>query len=272
MRTILVTGGSSGIGLATAAALAARGDRVFATIRKGEDRARIEAIGARALILDLADADSVRRGLDELFAAAGQVDAVVHNAGYGQYGALEDVSRERLGAQFEANVFGAHQINLRVLPGMRARGAGRIVFVSSVLGLVAMRYRGAYVASKFALEGMADTLRLELAGSGIEVALVEPGPISTRFRANALAAFRAGIDVEASAHREGYVRFLARLSHEGQVDGMTRSPAACVTPILHALDARRPALRYPVTVPTRLFGVLRRILPGRMLDALLTRG
>jgi NAD(P)-dependent dehydrogenase (short-subunit alcohol dehydrogenase family) len=152
---------------------------------------------------------------------------------------------------------------------MRRQGHGRIVQNSSVLGLVALPYRGAYTASKFALEGITDTLRLELAGSGVHVSLIEPGPITSRFRANALAAFEAHIDVEASAHRETYAHTLARLRKPGPAAPFTLGPEAVLAKLIHALEHPRPRARYYVTLPTTLLGGLRRVLPTRWLDRLL---
>jgi NAD(P)-dependent dehydrogenase (short-subunit alcohol dehydrogenase family) len=154
---------------------------------------------------------------------------------------------------------------------MRRQGHGRIVQNSSVLGLVALPFRGAYNASKFALEGLTDTLRLELAGTGIHVALIEPGPIESRFRANSLAMFQANIDLEASPHRERYRGALARLQKKGPAAPFTLPPEAVLEKLVHALEHPRPRARYYVTFPTHLFGTLRRLLPTRWLDAILQR-
>lgn len=271
-KSILITGCSSGIGLCVAQGLHRRGYRVFATARKPADVAALQAQGMDSLQLDLDDGDSIRRALDEVLArTSGTLDALFNNAAYGQAGAVEDLRREVLRAQFETNLFGTQELTNFVIPVMRAQGHGRIVYNSSLLGLVAMAYRGAYNASKFALEGLADTLRLELAGSGIHVSLIEPGPIKSRFRANSLAGFRTTIDVERSVHREHYRGVLKRLEKVGPAAPFTLPPEAVLKRVIHALESTRPRRRYPVTVPTYLFAVARRMLPAAMLDRVLAR-
>lgn len=269
-RTVLITGCSSGIGHHCAKGLAARGWRVFATCRKPQDVERLRAEGLEALPLDLADSDSIRAALDEVLArTGGGLDALFNNGAYGQPGAVEDLRREVLRAQFETNLFGWLELTNGVIPIMRRQGHGRIVMNSSVLGLVALPFRGAYNATKFALEGLTDTLRLELAGSGIHVALVEPGPITSRFRANAFAALTANIDMEHSHFKEKYRGAVARLTKEGPAAPFTLPPEAVLAKLVHALESPRPRPRYYVTFPTHLFGTLRRLLPTRALDRLL---
>jgi len=272
-RTVLVTGCSSGIGHCVAVGLQARGWRVFATARRDDDVAMLAAAGfADALPLDLDDSASIATAVDEVLERSdGTLDALFNNGAYGQPGAVEDLSRAALRAQFETNLFGWVELTNRVLPVMRRQGHGRIVMNSSVLGLVAMPLRGAYNASKFALEGLTDTLRLELVGSNIHVALVEPGPIESRFRVNSLAAFRRYVDVHSSAHREVYERMLARLEKPGPAAPFTLPPEAVLKRVIHALESPRPWRRYPVTLPTYLFAVLRRLLPTALLDPLLAR-
>ena len=198
-----------------------------------------------------------------------EVYAVFHNGAYGQAGALEDIRREVLEQQFAVNVFGWHQLTNLLLPLMRHRGEGRIIYNSSVLGLVAMPMRGAYNASKFAIEGMADTLRQELRHSGISVSLIEPGPILSHFRRNSLRALRDHVDIDASVHRRRYEAAIRRLEKEGPAAPFTLPPEAVLKRVLHALESPRPRARYPVTFPTYLFGVLRRVLPVRWLDEVL---
>ena len=225
--------------------------------------------GWEALVLDLADADSVGRAAAAVLQrTGGRIYGLFNNGAYGQPGAVEDLSREVLRAQFETNLFGWHDLTCRLLPAMRAAGCGRIVQNSSVLGLVSLRYRGAYNASKHALEGLTDTLRLELAGSGVHVSLIEPGPITSRFRDNALAMFERHVDVARSPHRDTYSAVRARMESSGAVP-FELPAGAVVKRLLHALESPRPRPRYYVTLPTWLFGGLRRLLPTRALDAVL---
>ena len=272
-RAVLITGCSSGIGRAVADGLRARGYRVFATARRADDVARLRAEGfADALPLDLDDSASIAAAVDEVLArTGGRLWGLFNNGAYGQPGAVEDLTREALRAQFETNLFGWLELTNRVLPAMRAQGAGRIIQNSSVLGFVAMPYRGAYNASKFALEGLTDTLRLELAGTGIHVSLIEPGPIESRFRANAYRMYQRYIDKARSPHRARYEAMEARLQKPGPAVPFTLPASAILPPVLHALEARRPRTRYRVTVPTHLFAVLKRLLPDRVLDRLLRR-
>lgn len=269
-RSILITGCSSGIGEAAARGLKTRGWRVFASARKAEDVERLRADGFEALRLDLDDSESIAQALRELLERTdGRLDALFNNGAYGQPGAVEDLSRDALRAQLETNLLGWFDLTNRVIPVMRRQGHGRIVMNSSVLGLVGLPFRGAYVASKFALEGLTDTLRLELRGSGIHVALIEPGPITSRFRANAHAAFLRNIDRERSYFREKYAAAERRLTKQGPAAPFTLPPEAVVDALVHALESPRPKARYYVTVPTHLFGTLRRLLPTRALDAIL---
>jgi NAD(P)-dependent dehydrogenase (short-subunit alcohol dehydrogenase family) len=271
-KAILITGCSSGIGLCVAQGLKVRGWRVFATARQSADVERLRAGGLESLPLDLRDSDSVRAAVAEILDRTdGRLEALFNNGAYGQPGAVEDLSREALREQFETNLFGTQELTNHVIPVMRRQGGGRILYISSVLGLVAFPYRGAYVASKFALEGMADALRLELAGAGIHVCLIEPGPILSRFRDNAHAAYRRHIRAETSPHREQYAAMEARLLKEGPAAPFTLPPEAVLKRVIHALESPRPRARYPVTVPTYLFAVLRRLLPTRALDAILRR-
>ncbi|MBL0457827.1 SDR family oxidoreductase [Aeromonas enteropelogenes] len=271
-RFVLITGCSSGIGLAAAKALGEHGFTVIASARKAEDVTRLQQAGLLAVQLDLADPASIEQGAGAALAlAGGRLYGLFNNGAYGQPGALEDLPTEALREQFETNLFGWHHLIRQVLPAMLAAREGRIVQNSSVLGLVAMKYRGAYNASKFALEGYSDTLRLELAGSGVHISLIEPGPIDTRFRANARAAFLRHIDPAQSRHQAAYQQTLSRLEREGGARGFTLPSEACIPPLLHALTSKRPRHRYPVTFPTRLFAILRRLLPSRWLDRILAK-
>ena len=271
-KSVLITGCSSGIGLSVASGLKDKGYRVFATARKAPDVARLTAAGFESLQLDLADPVSIRTAVDDILARTdGTLDALFNNGAYGQPGAVEDLSREVLRAQFETNLFGWHELTNRVLPVMRRQGHGRIIQNSSVLGFVALRFRGAYNASKFALEGLTNTLRLELAGTGIHVSLIEPGPIASRFRENAFKAYQRNINPETSVHRDKYMRMEERLTKQGPAVPFTLPPEAVLKKVIHALESRRPRARYYVTFPTYLFGFLKRVLSARLLDRALNK-
>lgn len=273
-KAILITGCSSGIGYRVAHGLQARGYRVFATARRSESVEALQAEGLESLQLDLNDSTSIHHAVEEILNRNdGQLYALFNNGGYGLPGAVEDLSREALRAQFETNFFGWVELTNLILPAMRQQGYGRIIQNSSVLGFVTMPFRGAYNASKFAVEGWSDTLRLELRGSGIFVSLIEPGPIATKFRSNAMKAFEQYIDVEKSIHREKYLTIiLNRLNKKGPAAPFTLPPSAVLEKVIYALESNTPQARYYVTVPTHLFGLLKRILPTSMLDSLLAKG
>ena len=271
-RSILITGCSSGIGLASAREMKARGWRVFATARKLEDIKRLKKKeGVESLYLDYAEPDSIKAAAKHVLKATnGKLTALFNNGGYGQPGAVEDLKPDVLRAQFEANVFGWHDLTARIIPAMRKQGEGRIVFCSSVLGLMAAPYRGAYCASKFAVEALADTLRVELAPAGIQVILIEPGPIATRFVEHAIEAYRRNVDLENSAHRHIYRARIARME-EGGKQTFKLGPEAVAAKLVHALESRKPKARYYVTLPTYAVALLRRILPARALDSVAVR-
>ncbi|WP_416139915.1 SDR family oxidoreductase [Halomonas sp. HK25] len=271
-RSLLITGCSSGIGHAAAHAMAARGWRVFATARAEADVARLREEGLEALSLDLASSASIEAAVATVKERTeGRLTALFNNGAYGQPGAVEDLSREVLRTQLETNLLGTHELTTRVLPMMRAQGHGRIVQNSSVLGFAALPYRGAYVCSKFALEGLTDTLRQELQGSGIHVSLIQPGPITSRFRENAYRAFQANIDTVHSAHADTYRQVAARLANQEGKAPFTLGPEAVVAKLIHALEHPRPKPRYAVTLPTHLFAALRRVLSTRGMDRVLLR-
>lgn len=270
-KSILITGCSSGIGRCLALGLHARGYRVFATVKQEKDIAALRAAGLESLVLDLRSPDSIRAAVDEVLTKCDdQLYALINNGAYGQPGAVEDLTREALRLQFETNLFGTQELTNRVLPVMRACNEGRIVQISSLLGIVCMGYRGAYNASKFALEALSDTLRLELRGTNIFISLVEPGPITSRFRDNAFAAYKTHIDKTRSVHREYYERVEKRLGGTKPLP-FTLPPEAVLEKVIHALVARRPKIRYPVTFPSHLFTWLRRVLPGRALDRIMAK-
>ncbi len=270
MQTILITGCSTGIGYRTAVMLKEQGYRVIASARKEADVARLTQEGFETVQLDLADSNSIINAVKQVTEmTGGKLDGLFNNGAFGQAGAVEDLSREVLRAQFETNLFGTHELTNLIIPLMRAQGSGRIIYNSSVLGFVAMSYRGAYNASKYALEGLVDTLRLELKGSNIYLSLIEPGPISSDFRKNAFASYQKNIDSKNSVHKETYLAMEARLQKEGPAAPFTLPADAVVDKVIHAMQSKRPKIRYYVTFPTYLFGFLKRILPASWLDYLL---
>lgn len=270
-RSVLITGCSSGIGRSLALGLRARGYRVFASVRQAKDMAELAGLGLETLTLDLRDPHSIAAGVATVLEkTGGRLYALINNGAYGQPGAVEDLSRVALREQFETNVFGTQELTNLLLPAMRSANEGRIIQISSLLGIVCLAYRGAYNASKFALEALSDTMRLELAGTNIHVALIEPGPITSRFRANAFEAYKRHIDKSRSAHQAYYERVERRLGGEKPLP-FTLAPEAVLEKVIHALEAHRPKLRYPVTFPSHLFTWLRRLLPGKALDYVLRK-
>ena len=268
-RYVLVTGCSSGIGYSICHYLRKNGYEVIASCRKSEDVAKLKSEGFTCVILDLNDSESIHSGFQEAMKiSSGQLFALVNNGAYGQPGAVEDLSRNALLDQFQTNVFGTQELTNLAIPVMRGQGFGRIVQISSILGFICLRFRGAYNASKYALEALSDTLRLELANSGIHVSLVQPGPIESDFRPNALVHFKNNIDADKSYFAEVYQRVENRLMTEEKA--RFTLPADAVSKcVLHALTSKKPKIRYPVTTPTYIMGILKRLLPDRLMDRVL---
>lgn len=267
---VLVSGCSSGIGLCVAQGLRERGWRVFATARLESDVINLCAQGFESLLLDVGDSKSIAECVAEVLKRTeGRLDGLFSNAGFGVPGAVEDLSREAMRHQFETNVFGAIELSNAVLPTMRQQGYGTILFNSSVLGFAAMPYRGAYNASKFALEGFVDTLRQELYGTQIDACLIEPGPIASQFRHNAAAQFSRWIDTEHSFHAKSYAVMQQRLAAVGPAAPFTLPASAVLDVVIAALYAKKPKARYRVTTPSKAFWYLKRLLPTRWLDKIL---
>ncbi len=268
-----MTGCSSGIGYAAAKGMRERGWKVFAACRQQADCDRLTAEGFDSPLLDYTDTATIHAALVHVLAATGgTLDALYNNGAHGTPGAVEDLPTDALRAIFESNFFGWHELTLAVLPVMRAQGHGRIVQCSSVLGLVTMPWRGAYNATKFALEGLTDTLRIEMRDTPIKVILIEPGPVTSRIRANSIAHFERWIDWEASPRKALYETHLRKRLYESRgPDRFELPPEAVVAKLVHALEAPRPRPRYYVTTPTYISGILRRILPTRALDWVLAR-
>ena len=271
-KSILITGCSSGIGHDAALGLQQAGWRVFATCRAETDCERLRGEGLESFRLDYTDEASMAAALAEALARTGGTpDALFNNGAYGIPGAVEDLPTQALREIFETNLFGYHELTRRVVPVMRAQGHGRIVNCSSVLGFVGMRWRGAYVATKYALEGLTDVLRLEMADTQVKVILIEPGPITSLIRENSIAHFERWIDWRASPHADRYrASLLRRLYREKAKPDAFELPASAVTAKLQtALESPRPRPRYFVTVPTHVMGIARRLMPSRALDWLL---
>lgn len=272
-KTLLITGCSSGIGLNAALGMRERGWRVFASCRKPEDCARLREAGFESPLIDYQDEATIASGLKEVLEATqGRLDALFNNGAFASPGLIEDMPTDGLRAIFEANFFGWHTLTRQVIPVMRAQGAGRIVQNSSILGFVSQPWRGAYVSTKYAIEGLTDTMRLEMVGTGIELILIEPGPVTSRIRENAIAHFERWIDVENSARAADYDALKQRLYHSTGPDQFELPEEAVTKRLIHALESPSPRARYYVTTPTYLAGALKRLLTTRALDRILLRG
>ncbi len=273
-KTLLITGCSSGIGYDAAHGMRARGWRVFASCRKAEDCDRLRAEGFESPLIDYQDEATITSGLTEVLEmTGGTLDALFNNGAYACPGAVEDLPTGALREIFEANVFGWHELTRQLIPVMRAQGHGRIVQNSSVLGLVIAPWRAAYSSTKYAIEGLTDTLRVEMRGTGIEVVLIEPGPVTSKIRVNAIPHFERWIDWENSPRVEDYrAQLRKRLYEKTGKDTFELPPSAVTRKLVHALESNRPRPRYYVTTPTYFMGALRRILPTRALDWVLSKG
>ena len=269
---ILITGCSTGIGYQCAQQLQQMGYQVIATCRKAEDVNRLKEEGFNCYQLDLADSQSIHSALELILEATnGKIDALFNNGAFGLPGAVEDLSRSAMEYQFQTNVFGTQELTNLIIPIMRNQGYGRVIYNSSILGFAAMQYRGAYNASKFAIEGFADTLRLEVKQDNIQISLIEPGPIISDFRKNAFMQFKQWITIEGSAHQENYQSMVNRLETVGPSAPFTLGPEAVTKSVIHALQSKQAKIRYRVTVPTIAFAFLKRLLPNRLLDLLLIK-
>lgn len=267
-KTILITGCSSGIGLCAAQTLQQRGYRVFATARKESDVQQLITLGLESLLLDLNDSQSIRATVDELLnRTQGKLDALFNNAGYVVPGAVEDLTREAIRQQFETNVFGPMELTNLIIPIMRKQGHGRIIQNTSILGIIAMPYRGAYNASKFALEGLSDTLRLELRKANIFVSNIVPGPIISNLRQNAFKTYQETLQNKASVHNQVYQHMETYFFNPKDSERpFADQPHAVAKKLIHALESTHPKAHYYVGFPAHLFAFLRRILPDYLLD------
>lgn len=286
-RSILITGCSTGIGYTCALGMKERGWRVFATARKPEDIERLSSLGLETVYLDYTEPQSIAKCAEYVLGKTdGKLDALFNNGAFGQGGAVEDLTPDVLRHQMETNVIGWHDLTCRIVVAMRKNGYGRIVQCSSILGLIALKWRGAYNASKFAIEALADTMRLELHGSGVYVCQIEPGPIRSKFQHHAIENFKKTIDVEKSAHRQTYEKQMSGKSFralngwepetpeasaaktgKGWKINYRLGPDAVLNKLIHAVESSKPKPRYYVTVPTHVGAFARRILAGRWFDA-----
>jgi NAD(P)-dependent dehydrogenase (short-subunit alcohol dehydrogenase family) len=267
---VVITGCSSGIGLAVARALKDRGYAIVACCRLSTQQSALVAEFGQAVAFDLGDKDQVDQAINAIRRLTqDRIYALFNNAAYGQPGALEDIRRETLEAQFAANVFGPHQLTRGLLPCLLAQPSARLIQHSSLLGFVGMAYRGAYNASKYAVEGLSDTLRQELRGTSVHVSLIEPGPVLSEFRKNALAALIREVDIAHSRHSLAYQSSLERLAKPGPAAPFTLGPEAVIKVVIHALESQNPRIRYPVTTPAWVLGYLKRLLPARAFDWLI---
>ena len=270
-RVVLITGCSTGIGFASASLLHTAGWHVVATVRDPVARQRLADLGIETVNLDLSSSEQIDLAINFLFKTYDTFDAVFLNAGYAAAGALEDLRTVEYERQFQVNLFG-HLHLLRALLSGGALGSGsRVVWCGSVLGIAAMPMRGAYSASKAAMESIADTQRIELAHRGIKVSILQPGPILTNFRRSSLLALRAAVDVDASRYSPAYAATIARLSKEGTATPGTLTPHEVAQVLHRCLDARRPRARYPITRNTKVIAWLKRLLSARQLDRVIRK-
>lgn len=269
LKNVLVTGCSTGIGRCVADGLKERGFKVYATARKEKDVEVLKQASFEALMLNLTDSNSIKSAVDTLLDKTnGRVYGLVNNAAYGLTGAVEDLPIESLRQQFETNVFGTQELTNFIIPVMRQQNEGRIIQISSVLGFVTMKYRGAYCASKYTLESLSDAMRYELSDTNIKISLIEPGPIKSEFRNNVVTQFNKTIDKENSIHKEAYHKMEQEV---GKPVPFTLGPEAVLKKVVHALESDKPKARYYVTFPTYLFALFKRILPSSLLDKILIR-
>ncbi len=272
MKSILITGCSSGIGYDCAKTLHEMGWKVFASCRKQEDCDRLEAQGIRSPLIDLANPESLNGAIERVIAeTGGTLDALFNNGAFAIPGAVEDLPTDALSEIFQTNFFSYHELTRQAIKVMRAQGYGRILNCSSVLGLVALRYRGAYNSTKFAMEGLSDTLRAEMRGTGIHVVLIEPGPITTRIRENAREPFERWIDWENSPRRKEYEALRHRLYADYSKDTFELPPSAVTDKVIHALASSNPRPRYGITKATHIMSFLKRVLPTRLLDKIVLK-
>lgn len=268
-KIILITGCSSGIGLNAALTLTKRGHRVIATCRKQSDFEKLQLLGLEVVHMDLNNPSSIEIAVKNVLNMThNKLDILVNNAGYGQIGALEDLSYKTLVDQFRTNVFGLAELTRLIIPVMRKRNQGRIINISSVLGFISLPLKGAYNASKYAVEGLSDTLRLELKAAGIQVITVEPGPIESLWSETLTHTFQC-IDSKNSVFKDQYEIIKASAAQKKSDSFFTKPASAVTKKLIHAIESKKPRIKYKVTFVAYLFAFLKRLLPTSVLDRLL---
>ncbi len=272
MENILITGCSSGIGLETALFLKTKKYKVYASARKEEDIKHLKKLGFDALKLDVRKKENISKALDYILQKDGKLDAVFNNAGFGQPGAVEDVKTEVLREQFETNVFGLHELTIQAMKIFRKQRYGKIIQHSSVLGIISLKFRGAYNASKYAIEGLCDTLRLETSDSNIFICTINTGPVTSKFRENALEKFKKNIDINDSFFSSTYKKELSQRLNNDKDNTPFNLPASSVAEIvLKIMESKKPKPRYYITKTTHILGFAKRVLPTSSLDKILTK-
>jgi len=270
-KAVLITGCSSGIGHATAQRLSADGWNVYATARRPEAITDLEGAGCKTLGLDVTDEQSMTAAVAQVADAEGAVGVLINNAGYSQSGAVESVAPEAVRRQFETNVFGLLRMCQLVLPGMRSRGWGKVVNIGSMGGRLVFPGGGIYHATKYAIEALSDALRFEVRGFGIDVILIEPGLITTRFGEVASGSVDEGADGDTGPYAD-FNRHVAKVTSEAYAGPMAKlggPPEKVAATIAHALAAERPKARYQVTPSAHLLIGQRRITPDRVWDLMM---
>ena len=272
MQNILITGCSTGIGLETALTLKHNGYKVYASARQEIDVAYLQTLGLETFKIDVRNKEEISQALETILENDGKLDAVFNNAGFGQPGAVEDLSTEVLKEQFETNVFGLHEVTTQAMKIFRAQGYGKIIQHSSVLGIISLKFRGAYNASKYAIEGLADTMRQELLGSDIYISSINTGPVTSKFRDNALKKFNENINIDDSYFTDMYKNELkVRLESEENNAPFNLPATSVANVVLEIMKSQKPNPRYYVTKATHILGFCKRILPTSLLDRLLNK-
>ncbi len=265
----IITGCSTGIGLETAKYLQSKGVKVYATVKCEDDIGMLKEFGLKNVLkLDVTKPNEISSVIDRVLKDDGKIDIWFNNAGYGQAGALEDISTDVLREQFETNVFGLHESTRQIIPIMRKQGYGKIIQHSSVLGLVSLFGRGAYNASKYAIEGLTDTLRLELKGTEIYPTLLNTGPITSNFRKTAMQKLKENVDIDGSIFKENYLKNLEKKKSKVPFN---EEPISVAKVVYQIVMAKKPKPRYYITKATTLLGYLKRILSTSSLDRVLMK-